>query len=511
MKSTPKTCLYFLAGLFFFCTSAWAQKPWTLQWGTEHKPENPGSIYRIVHTDQQGYYALRCRIPERLLSNKSHKAALELYDKKLNFVRSEAIDLEYKGESLEFANFVSLKDKHFLLTSYYNAKQEKKYLFARSVNMQTLKCEGEYTKIMEMQVSSKLRLPYFDFKSSPDSSLLLVYGTLNFQDGKKESFSLAVMDANIKVLWAKDLELSYAQKDAKINAYTIDNQGNVSLLVAHNRSKNGKKNSKEVDRYFSVFAYLNGGTNVKEYEASLGEQYITDIGFEALQNGDLLCVGFYSDKGLLRGLNSYKERIKGVFSYKIKGQDGKEYEKSTQEFSLDIRTSDLSSRGQEKVNDNDEKSNHELKDYDLRLLSVQEDGSFLLIGEKYYEETGSTRNGGSTYRISHNDDLLVAKLNAKGQMIWACKVDKKQKGMAGYQFAYIPTPEKQYFFYKNGYGRSDKMNLATVALNGKVAYSPFDVEDVEVQNGTMLSPSSKTLIVWPESDSKSRLGKIVFQ
>ena len=138
MKSTPKTCLYFLAGLFFFCTSAWAQKPWTLQWGTEHKPENPGSIYRIVHTDQQGYYALRCRIPERLLSNKSHKAALELYDKKLNFVRSEAIDLEYKGESLEFANFVSLKDKHFLLTSYYNAKQEKKYLLVRLLNFESL-------------------------------------------------------------------------------------------------------------------------------------------------------------------------------------------------------------------------------------------------------------------------------------------------------------------------------------------------------------------------------------
>lgn len=508
MSPISKVCFSLAVTVLFSCT-ALAQKPWNLKWGAPHKPEYPGSIRGIVHSGQQGYYALRCKIPELRLSNKPHKAALELYDKKLNFVKSEALELEYNGQSLEFAGFVPLGDKHFLLTSYHNAKQEKKYLFARAVNMQSLKCEGDYTKIMEMPVSSKLRYPYFDFKSSPDSSLLLVYGTLNFQDGKKESFSLAVMDANMKVLWAKDLELPYGQKEAKVNAYSVDNQANVYLLVARDHAKNEKKVSKDVNKYYSVFTCRDSGTNVKEYEASLGEQYITDIGFETLQSGDLLCVGFYSDKGM-RGLYSGAERIKGVFSYKFKGQDGKEYEKSTQEFSLDIRTSDLSSRRQDKVKDNEGESGHELKGYELRLLSVQGDGSFFLIGEKHYEETGSTSQGGRKYSISHQDDLLVVKLDAKGQMIWTCKVDKEQKGMGGYQFAFIPTPEKQYFFYKNGYGRSDKMNLATVSSDGKVSSSLFDVEDVEVQNSTRLALSSNTVIVWSSSDSKSRIGKIVF-
>jgi len=535
MSPISKVYLSLVAGLLFFCT-ALAQKPWNLQWGAPHKPENPGSIHAIVHSDQQGYYALRCRIPEWLLSNKSHKAALELYDKKLNFVRSEAIDLEYKDESLELASFVSLKDKHFLLTSYYNAKQEKKYLFARSVNMQTLKCEGEYTKIMEMQVSSKLRLPYFAIKSSPDSSLLLVYGTLSSQDGKKESFSLAVMDANMKVLWAKDLELPYSLKEAGVVSYcrpglcrttigrpyslkeagvvsyTIDNQGNAYLMVARHRSKKEKKKNEEMDTYYCVFAYTNSGATLKEYEATLGEKHITDIAFEVLKNGDIFCIGYYSDKGedFWDGLKKAKERVKGVFSYKLNGLDGRVYDKTVQEFNSDIRNSDLSSRKQEK--EKKDNSERELMGYFIRTLHIQEDGSILLVGERFYfakVPKGGTSN--ETYEVAHHDDLLVAKLSPNGQMIWACKVDKKQKGMAGYQFAYIPTPEKQYFFYKNGYGRSDKMNLATVALNGKVAYSPFDVEDVEVQNGTMLSPSSKTLIVWPESDSKSRLGKIVFQ
>ena len=509
MTPNSKTCLPLVAGLLFLSTLALAQKPWTLQWGAPHKPENPGSIYTIVHTDQQGYYAMRCRIPNSPLSNKAQKAALELYDKDLNFVKAEALDLEYKGESLEFTSFVSLKGKHFLLSAYYNAKQEKKYLFARAVNLQTLKCEGEYVKIMELEVTSKFRYPYFIPVVSPDSSLMLVYGTLNFQDGKKQRFSLAVMDSAMKVLWAQDVERPKQKEYVGFYDYAIDNQGNAYLLGAQSHTNKEIKASKEFADY-RVFAYLDGGTSFKEYEASLGEKHITEINFEVLKNGDLLCAGFYSDKGILRGLNSDKERIKGVFSYKLNGQNGKEYDKSTQEFSLKIRTSDLSSNKQEKAKNNKDNDDQELKEYVLRLLNVQEDGSILLVGEKYHLESIPGSKAGSTRNIPHHDDLLVVKLDAKGQIAWASKVDKNQKGDIVDEFAFIPTADKQYFIYENGFGRSDKLNLATVSSDGKVSYAPFNAIDFKVENGKLISPSSKTVIVWPDSNSKSRLGKLVF-
>lgn len=509
MFSNSKAFLPLAAILFFFSATAWTQKPWKLQWGKPHEPENPGSIRSIVHTDQQGYYALRTRIPEREYSSKDHKAALELYNKNLDFVKAEALELEYKGEPLEFEGFISLQGKHFLLSSYYNAKEDKDYLFARSVNLKTMKAEGDYTNLMGIYARQKILSAHFILAISPDSSLLLAYGKSQKYEDKKERFSLAVMDRNMKVLWTKEVEIPDPENEINVTGYGVDNQGNAFILTTRDHFVKVKINHNDYKRSHTIFAYRDNGNVVKEHEVSPEGKHIMELELKPLQQGDILCAGYYSEKEEVR---LSEGRVKGVFSCKINTQNGEDYDKSIQPLNIDILTSDLSSRKQEKEKNKQGESEQELTGYMLRQLLVQENGNMLLVGEKYGSETASDgRWNGNEWQVEHHGDLLVISLSPKGQINWAAKVDKKQKGSVVDEYIFVSTAGKQHFIYKNGFKRSEEYMLASISTDGKVSYPDFEKEGNEIANGVALPPAMKSMIVWSGSNSKYRVGKISFQ
>lgn len=501
MPAILKMHLLFLVSLLFSATTVIAQKSWDFQWGQPYEPEFSGRIAGIVHTDEQGYYALRHWEPKKPADNKPHKASLEFYDNNLNYVRSAQIDLEHKGQSLSFEALLSMSAGHLLLSSHYNWKQQKHYLYSRPVNVPTLKSEDEFVQVMQINVRSDLWRAYFRSRLSADSSKVLVFGSESDQQGKQEQFHLAVMDTNRKMLWTKKAELPYPEKDVEVIDYAVDNQGNAYILASRNRTRKEKETGRERDTDFYIFAYLSGGALVREYKASLEEKYITNLGFQMQNNGHLQCAGFYSTEE--------EGQVKGVFSYTLDGATGTEQNKNFQPFSTDILISDLSKRKQEKVKSGKSESDRELEGYILRSITPQSDSGILLIGEKFYITQSTSPSGMSYNSVAHYDDLLVVKLSAERQIVWACKLDKAQVNTGTYYS--IPVADHYYFMYENGAVRKNTGQIATISPDGKVTYTDFEKAGDDTEAGSVLAPGTLSMIVWSDANSMTRVGKIKFR
>lgn len=121
---------------------------------------------------------------------------------------------------------------------------------------------------------------------------------------------------------------------------------------------------------------------------------------------------------------------------------------------LDIVNMYKSERAQEKNKKKKDKGKSvNISNLDLDQTVYLEDGSILLIGEKYYvtSYTTTSSNGSTTTRyVYHYEDILVTKIDSDGELIWMKKIPKIQRGgagLGGMSYAYATHNNDHYFFF----------------------------------------------------------------
>jgi hypothetical protein len=505
-----KTCLNTALALLLSLPAFSQQPPWSVEWGRSYEyDKNTGHISRFIASCPEGIYAIRRtgggiylsdeKDPSVIYSsygNKGENTWLELLDPNFKTVKSSPIGLLHEGMTLNLEDIISLKGKLYIISSRFDKKRDKNILFAQAVGKSSLSAAGEPAEVLEMDMSSKYRLPNCGIDYSPDSSKMLLHGSLTFQKGREERLNVSVWDSDMKLLWKKAIVLPYPENELTVEEYRLDNEGNAFILATR----------KQTERY--IFAWRNGGADFKEYKAAIDQKQISGLTIRTLDNGDLQCAGFYSDRE--------EDQVKGVFSYKLKAEDGSVYERNIQAFDVSTLTSDLSERRQEKAKENakgGENVKKELENYRLQNLLMRPDGGMVLVGEHTFFSQVSYYSGSdwksSTVRFF--DDLLVAAIEPGGRLAWTCKIDKTQTtgGLNGY--VPIVDGNRLHFMYKNDEPGAE-IQVATVSSDGQVSYAPLTKdEDAILNTGAALKISADTLVFRTTSKKEHRFGKLHFQ
>lgn len=493
-----------------FTLPAFCQQPWSLEWGRSYEyDKNTGHISRFIASGPEGIYAIRRtgggiylsdeKDPTVIYSsygNMGEKIWLELLDPNFKTIKSSSLNLQHADMTLNLEDIISLKGKLYIISSRFDKKRDKNLLFAQAVDKSSLSAAGEPAEVLEMDMSSKYRLPNCGIVYSPDSSKMLLHGSLTFQKGREERFNVSVWDSQMKLLWKKAVVLPYPENELIVEEYRLDNDGNAFVLATR----------KQTERY--IFAWRNGGTDFKEYKAAIDQKQISGFTIHTLANGDLQCAGFYSERE--------EDQVKGVFAYKLKAEDGSVYDRNIQAFDASTLTSDLSERRQDKAVEKareGENVKKELENYRLQNLLMRPDGGMVLVGEHTFFSQVSYYSGSdwksSTVRFF--DDLLVAAIEPGGQLAWSCKIDKTQTtgGLNGY----IPiiAGDHLHFMYKNDEPGAE-IQVATVSADGHVSYAPLTKdEDATLNTGAALKISADTLAFRTTSKKEHRFGKLHFQ
>lgn len=270
-----------------------------------------------------------------------------------------------------------------------------------------------------------------------------------------------------------------------------------------------------------------------EHTISLEDKFITDIKVEVQDNQNIVCAGFYSEKGTFS--------IKGSYYMVLDAETKDVIKKSTHEFGIDFITQNLTERQEKKKKKKAKKGKKiELYEYDLDKIIPRKDGGTYLIAEQYFMRVVTTTytdsKGNTSTRTTyhyHYNDIIVISISAEGDIEWTEKIAKRQHTTndSGYFSSYsmAEVEDKLYFifndnpknmFLKKGekiynYNKSKKSIVTIVEMNkdGKQTRELlFTKDDTDVRVRTKVSEqmSENEFILFGQRRKMNQFFKLTF-
>jgi hypothetical protein len=439
----------------------------SVKWGKELDAPRRSSLNDIVGYDATGIYTIKERYRGVLAGGNDY--TLEHYDN--DFAPTKVLDLEIEEDGIkaEINFLIQLKNRLYLFYSIANQREKRNTLFVKEVDKATLQPKAEKKKIGEIDYKGKSNRNNgdFRFRVSRDSSKVLVFYSLPFESHEPEAFGFNVLDDKLNSLWEKNVTIPYNDELFDVESFRVDNSGNAYLLGLSYKDKRKSKRRGLPNYTYEVFAYLDKGKNVKQYPISLEDRFLTDMQIEILDNKNLVCAGFYSEKGTFS--------VRGTYFLVVDPATKAIKTKSFKEFSLDFITQNMTEREAKKATKREAKGEDtELFEYDLDKLLVGKDGSAMLVGEQYYMRVQTVSTGRSTMTTYHYyyNDIITVKINPAGQIEWAQKIPKAQHTMndQGFYSSYTMAVLKGkicFFFNDNPKNLTGDVKGKPANYNGK--------------------------------------------
>ncbi len=538
------TLLFFL-GIFQTLTAQSYAPAANIDWSAEYSEPNNSFLSKIVHTNEQGFYALRVQS----LGAKKTKPAifLERYDRNQMKLRKAAeLDLAFKNKRRDFEDVIMAKGNMYFLTSFNNQAKKKNYLFAQRVNMKTLRPSQKLIKLAEVETKNAYSEGGFRVDLSKDTSKVLVYGMLPKKKKQPERFYLQVYDNELNALWQKEVTLPFNDENFAVEEYKVDNEGNVYMLGVIYQDGSRFRRGGNPNYQYVVLAYRDEGNAVEEYKVSLNKKFITDLTFRVARDGDLIFSGFYSEKG------TYS--VKGTYFFRLNPETKEIYNKNLKAFDFDFLTEYLSDNKREKASKKG--AGPELYQYALDDLILRSDGGAVLVAEQYYVEQryndynrygfGGFGYGGYYNRFNdpynsfnqeydyYYNDVIVVNIQPNGEIEWTARIPKQQitRNDGGYFSSYAMSivKDKFYFVFNDNIknydpkkkedkwysytGRNSVITLAEINQNGEVAIEPLfgnTEAGVTTRPKVCQQVGRNEMIIYGERGRKYRFGNLVFE
>lgn len=506
-----------------------------IKWGNEIKASRKTTLSDIVGYDENNFYAIR--IEYKGFIGPSENLTIDSYDSNANQIQSIDLELGDGRNEKDYEEIVHLDNKLYLFSSIQDKKSKKNMLFVQSIDKTSLLPNTEQKKIAEIDYTGNSRRNSggYDFQISRDKSKLLIYYNLPYEKGEKEKFGFKVFDKSLNLLWTKNITLPYNDELFEVERYVVDNKGDVYLLGMVFKDKRRKKRNGEPNYQYSILSYKNNGAKEDEYPVNLQGSFLTDMNIQIADNQDIICAGFYSEKGTFS--------IKGSYFLSIDSQTKEIKSKSFKEFAIEVMLESLSEKKQKKLEKKIEKGKEvELYDYDLDNLVLRDDGGALLVAEQYYISTYTTTttvNGVTTTTttfVYHYNDIIVINMNPQGQIEWTKTIPKRQitSNDRGFYSSYVMSvvKDKLYFVFNDNpknliekitdskkvyrYSGQKESVVALVEIDGKgnltkdMLFKSADAE-VIVRPKVCEQVSDNELIIFGQRKKTQRFARLTFK
>ena len=526
--------LILLYGSFccFFVTNGHGQRtnvPAKVSWGEEIREPASSTISKIISTSKYGFHALRQRAAGPL---NDEAVFVELYDNNYRLKRSKELNLKYKGKTRDFEDLLMIKGQLYLLTSFNNQAKKKNYLFYQKIS-DRLNPSNDVNYLAEIDTRNKVQEGLFDIEISQDSSKVLVYNELPYKRNTPERFAFRVFDHQFNPIWNKDITLPYNDGNFVIEKYSIDNDGNVFLLGVLFKDRVRIRRQGTPNYEYVILSYTQNGAKKDEYKIGLKDKFITDLTFKLDRQGNLVCSGFYSERG------NYS--IKGTYFFKINAATKQVSNQNLKEFDFQFLT-EYMRPGEKRRAEKAEKSGNvnrgpELYRFSLDDLILRSDGGAVLIAEQYYVYERFFRNFDGTLRYDYYynyNDIIVVNIRPDGSIEWTVRIPKRQETLndGGYFSSYAMSIVKDriYFIFNdnprnfetrnvgnrlyNYNGRQSIVALAEIKKDGSVSEYPlFYNMDADVTTRPKLSKQvgSRKMMIYGERNRRYRFAKLEFE
>lgn len=358
----------------------------------------------------------------------------------MNLAATEEMELDHGKDEMTMPDIKIFNDQIVMLVAHQDNKLKQTTYYLQEADPGSLRKVGQLQEIGSIEFEKKRSTGYGNMVMSRSEDNLLIYLKLPYDKGSPERFRFQVWDNELNMLWREDYQLPYADDLFRLERVRVGNNGNVYITGVEWKEKKERRQSKaDVDYKYHIIAMTDNGNAVKDYEVSLGDQFISDMQILIDDAGDLMVSGFFGDISAAR--------TKGMFFMKIDSKSKDIVKESRVEFPEDFIMDQLSDKAKKKVKKKADRKGEEVQlySYDVREMILKDDGGFVVLAEQYrfYTTTTTTTNsnGGTSTKTTyhyHYNDLIVLNVSQDGNIEWYTRVPKRQYSTndGGYRSSY---------------------------------------------------------------------------
>lgn len=482
------------ACLLAFSSVSFAQV--TMTDGPSLDNDRDNKMNRMLGGDENSFYCYRIRS-----KGKGTSFFVEKYDKKtLKPLFSKEVNLDEEGqtkiEDVEYAN-----GNVFIFRREYDKKADKMTLFYQTVSSEGV--VSNQLKEVTSVVSDHREFVDFDIYPNAEKTKFVIKSAHKADKKSEYSTDFILMDAvSQKKLWTKTVQqnlsasgswgLGFAGALFGFDVSKIDSYGYIGLHLDKNDNiyycvtELKKESTEKVKKYkLKVFTLNANEQTPKQLDLSFDDDYyVRDIEFSKSNDNELVIGGFLKDVVERKGRDLVKV---GVFSFKVNVASNTVASMAVKFFDDNILTA---------LESNARRSRY--FKYKMDYIIPVGDAVYY-IGEQYSEEYHQNTNssygmgglagaalgaatGNNGYYQYEYMDVIVAKLNSKGQFEWIKNSPLRQNDRVNGQ----PHVFKQYIALatsKNLYILNDD-HPKNIERYQKADFEPKDLKSVTGIHGS---------------------------
>jgi hypothetical protein len=360
---------------------------------------------------------------------------------------------------------------------------------------------------------------------------------LPFEKEGLERFSLKVFDRDMNPLWDRDVQLPYQDSEFSVESIRVADDGTVMMIgnkYAEKREAKALKKDGKATYTYHLIIFHGDDAATEGHPIVVPDKFLQDISLNVGKEGDILCGGFYGNKGSFA--------IRGTYFLRLDRDTKKIIHTSFKEFDRDFITAYMTEKEEAKATKKAEKKGEEVEmpNYELRDIIRRSDGGAVMVAEQYNFYTTTvctpTQNGGQTCRTVYHyvyNDIIVVNVDPQGDIAWSAKVPKRQHsqndGGRYSSYALVVKNDHIYLMFNDSgknllllpgdkvepfrYGKEMLITLATINNDGKVfreALMPQDKRDAITRPKAGVQIADDRLFIYASWKKTHRFGTVVF-
>lgn len=414
----------------------------------------------------------------------------EHYDSNLKLIKEFEYEIKYSKAVRQSSvlGVIMDGDKVNIIDFMYEKDQKAYICSAISSNINDFKFEK--TELFRVNSDEIKQFGFFSLgRFDADSGASMIVNenrsafaiTIDIKDKNVETHRMFVFDKSLQ----KNIDHTFKReiKDRKFVYENIDvSKDGKTIYILGKVYTDEQKKKKEGGKYqYELTRITNGNEKTQVFDSN--EHFAASLKTIVFEDR-LICLGFYSDR------RDY--RFKGICYFELNPTTLEikkvKYNPFTEQFVIDKYGKD---------------KDKELKNISFRKIITTETGDIIFNAEEFYITSNYFSNpygGGYTRTIYHYDDIVTARINPNGEIVWARNINKRQKtdGDESY-ISYTSTAvgNDAYFFINTGekvkklsndriqFGQTStkksNLNIIKVNQNGDFDYQEvLDDKDNEV-------------------------------
>ncbi len=423
----------------------------SVSWGEEFKLRKGSTDLSVIHADKTGVYVKESHLALKgyfvIAVTTRESASLIKLDNSLGEVYRNDFNKELKGK--EYEEFFFLKDKLFILATDYSRKDKTLTLFAAQVDKSSGELSGEWQEVTNWQKDDKS--DDIDFKTTYnyDSSKLVLVSSLKSKE--KNTYEVRQFDINMKAA-GKPVVITneFERRKFQLEDVQYISNGNVVMVARVYDYEEGKKQKAKFLQFqnYNIRIYNGQGSLVKEVNTDISAKWLMSTKVIQVPNKDLVLAAFYSDakKG---------KEINGMLLQRIDPVTGNVISTSLKDINTTMITTLEDDNGDDDGDDESKKERKEREKLDkiqndqdgfskymrFRNFIYTADSGLVILAEKYHHYQYTTVNSRSTgvgfgnsmttttttYQVYECGDMMMAKVNIRGEINWLHIVPKEQR------------------------------------------------------------------------------------